>query len=170
MPYNPDQHQANIILAYLNRTYPEIWFHVKFAPAKGSRRVNGVTEDIPDRIVISFVLPPHETKRASSWQNILTGRMRRFKDRVDKISKTRAERTFWYNRDGAVVVKSEHIVDLRRVKRTIEENYQKPAEGGPWRQVTFWVQEYEVINVDPTNVNLTFKRGLDGRRWKCKVR
>ena len=168
MPYRIEQHQANIILDYLNRRYPLVWFNVQFHEASERRlKVGGDLGEDPDRIIISFILPPEEKKSPRYWVNEIEGRVNRFRNVDDRRKKLVEMRHHWFSKSGRVALER---VELKHDRGKLEwiESHPAPDKDGPWRKITFPVQEYRAINVDPMNVNMVLKRGIDGRKRKCK--
>lgn len=170
MPFNPAQFQANVLQKYLNRVYPEIWFNVMAYEAQERRMAvgnEGIKVD-PPRIVISFILPPDERKTSGYWVKTIEGRLNRFKDSFDRNTRSEEQRSFWVNKNGRITPK-----DINRVKGSkidLLVKYPKPEEDGPWRKAIFPIQVYQVINVDPDNIDMWLWRGKDNRRRRCKPR
>lgn len=170
MAYNIQQHQANIFQRLMNRKYPDLLINVSWHPeAKRGLSIAGVTTTDPDRLIISYVIPEGVPHNALYWTSLIESYLRRFSDFYDARTKTHRYKRWWFNNTGRLALRQVLAVDEDGNNEILEE-YKKPADNGPWRQITLPVQEYRVINVNPKVVKLKFKRGLDDKARKRILR
>lgn len=170
MAYNIHQHQANIFQRLMNRKYPDLLINVSWHPeAKRGLSIAGVTTTDPNRLVISYVIPEGVPHNALYWTSHIESYLRRFKDVYDKRSKVQQYKRWWFNNSGFVALRQIVGIDENDDEKVLED-YPKPADKGPWRQISFPIQEYRAINVNPEVVKLKFKRGLDAKARKRILR
>lgn len=170
MPYNIGQHQANIFQAYMNRKFPEIWINVSYYPLTARPLIiDGENNTDPERLVISFMIPPEADPHVPKWKGALLMATKRFKDSYDARTKCWKYKRYWFTKWGRLVLQSETIVDSTGRHDPVVYPYDKPEDGGPWRQMSLPVQEYRVVHVEHDKVNLTFTRGRDGKKRRCRM-